>query len=141
MGIWWYVGRDERAIKRVIRKVAEYASNNGGNISNALALQNLAEGFTKDAQIKWRWPEWPKIKTGEGLLEGRERIRESVIIAKRSDELKFEIENLEISAKSGVGKASGKVLGHFSSGDLATFETVFDLVKNNRWQIKSVLAL
>ena len=75
-GILWYVGRDERAIKKVIREVASYASSEAGksDIANALSANNLANNFTETATIKWRWPEWPKIKTGEETLEGREKM-------------------------------------------------------------------
>ncbi len=142
-GVWWYVGRDERAIKKVIREVAKYASNQEGkgDIANALALQNLAERFTEEAIIKWRWPEWPLIKSGEDSIAGRSKIKEYAIIAKRGGNLLFEVEDLKVSAENDEGVATVTILLNFTdSGDLATFETVFDLVKINTWQINKVEA-
>ena len=142
-GVWWYVTRDERVIKKVIKEVAEYASNeeSKGDIANALASQNLAERFTEEAIIKWRWPEWPLIKSGEDFITGRDKIKESAIIAKRGGNLLFEVENLKIRVENDAGVANATILLNFTdTGDLATFETVFDLVKNNTWQINKVEA-
>lgn len=142
-GVWWYVGRDERAIKKVIREVAKYASSeeSRGDIANALASQNLAERFTEEAIVKWRWPEWPRIKSGEDFITGRSKIKESASIAKRGGNLTFEIEDLKATARDGAGVASATILLNFTdSGDLATFETTFNLVKNNSWQITEIYA-
>ncbi|MEK7586348.1 MAG: hypothetical protein AAB453_00580 [Patescibacteria group bacterium] len=145
-GVWWYVGRDERAIKKTIREVASYASSEAGksDIAIAVASQNLAQRFTEDAQIKWRWPDWPKIKTGEETLVGRDKIRESALVAKRTGNVKFEVTELkaETGPRAGEGSATATILVHFTdTGDLATFQTTFNLTKTSRWQIKSVNAL